>query len=95
MDGRRGVSLAIGAGASRGLRNIEKSEACRVIGEFALSAKRVDDFPDIRVQWVKLERFEVHDGSRVRNRRSRDKLHYCTVLCSQGNKDYGSGATKI
>ena len=45
MDGRRGVSLAIEAATSRGLRNIEKSEACRQMGEVALSPKRLDSLP--------------------------------------------------
>lgn len=37
MDGPRGVSLAIGAAAFRGLRNIERCEACQKMNEVVLS----------------------------------------------------------
>lgn len=47
MDGWTGVLLPIGAAASRGLRNIEKSEAFRVKGEVAVSPKRLDSLLDI------------------------------------------------
>ena len=43
-----GVLLAIGAAVSRGLRNIEKSEAYQVTDDITLSSKGVDSFPDVR-----------------------------------------------
>lgn len=48
MDGRMGVWLATKAAASRGLRNMEKSEAFRVNGEVAVPAKGLNSLLDVR-----------------------------------------------
>ena len=80
MEGRRCVSLAIGAAASRGLRNIEDCGACQV--KDVLIIIPIVLCLHFNRNHVKLGRSEMHDiydGSREGYRQSRDGPRYLTI----------------
>ena len=87
IDGRRGVSLAIVAAASRGFRNMERGEACQDMGGVAPTHRELAEIGvllDVPF-WLHKPTSPLMDGgSRVRSRWSRDRLHYYQIMVGEG-----------